>query len=155
MCWGSVHDRQAAQPMEKRCGVRGGGAQPQEGRGRALRGLSPGARAEVRVRAGFGAASRPSPRLSSSRSARPRAAIRRAPPRVIQPLLVPPQPLYPPHAVCPGSYPCARARARASWAGPAPLAPAARTALCTVNVRIRGTPKLKLFPTFPLAKSIE
>lgn len=81
-----------AQPIARRSGRAGMGASAQQ-RGRWARGggLSPGAWAEVRVGPEVGAASRPSPRPRSSRSARPRAVLRSARPRAIQPLLAPPK----------------------------------------------------------------
>ena len=105
-----------------------------------------------------GAASRPSPKLSSTRSARPRAAARCARPRAIQPLIASP----PPGAGAsqeqsePRSDPRTRVRKDPGGRGPRPgRGPRRPRAMGTVNVRMRGDPLFEAFPLFPVTRYIE
>lgn len=118
-------------------------------------GHSPEAWAEVRVESGVAATSRPSPRPSSSRSAKPRAPVRCAPPRAIQPLVELSPQLRRPRAVR-TSLLSLRTRTRGAEAGPKPPSPAAPAATSTVNVRIGGKRELQARPPLsPVTRSVE
>lgn len=111
-----------------RCSPRQGTAGTR-GRSQASRGPrgshSPEAWAGDRVVTEVGAASRPSAKPSSSRSARPRAAVRDALLRAIQALHAPPTPGSSGQRSPPRSYP--RARAHTPGAGLTPLSEVARS----------------------------